>query len=316
MPGTGNGENKPVKLADILSVVSSFPGGNDGIMRHVLKKLSPRAIDGEGFAGVLNGKIRCEELDRAGNPTRLRVAATAIRVANRPDGAADVIYSQEGRLYRATAGGVVMAGGAWSSQYVVADVGAEYREAFKDFVRAPMLVVNVALHRWRALYDMGLTAASYRDKLGFSCNLRQSMVVGDYRPPLHPDKPTILTFYASFERPGASIAEQALSARTELLARTYREYETLIREQLMRLFGRGGFDARRDVAGIILNRWGHAYVCPAPGFYFGRNGKPAAPDVLRRPVGRVAFANSELHGHQNWHDATAEGKRAVEQLFA
>jgi hypothetical protein len=29
----------------------------------------------------------------------------------------------------------------------------------------------------------------------------------------------------------------------------------------------------------------------------------------------VAFANAELHGHQNWLDATAEGKRAVEQLF-
>jgi spermidine dehydrogenase len=316
MPGTGNGENHPVKLADILPVVSAFPGGNDGIMRHVLKKLVTKAIDGEGFAGVLNGKIRFEELDREDNPTRLRLAATAIRVANRPDGGVDVIYSQGGRLYRATAGGVVMAGGAWSSQYVVADAGAEYREAFKDFVRAPMLVVNVALHRWRALYDLGITAASYRDKFGFSCNLRQSMVVGDYRPPLHPDKPTLLTFYASFERPGGSIAEQALSARTELLGRSYREYETLIREQLNRLFGRGGFDARRDVAGIILNRWGHAYVCPAPGFYFGRNGKPAAPDVLRRPVGRVAFANAELHGHQNWLDATAEGKRAVEQLFA
>ncbi len=110
-----------------------------------------------------------------------------------------------------------MAGGGWSSQYMVADIGQEYREAFEDFVRAPMLVVNVALRRWRALYDLGITAASYRDRFGFCCNLRQSMVVGDYRPPLHPDKPTILTFYVPFERPGGSIREQAASARTELL---------------------------------------------------------------------------------------------------
>ncbi len=315
LPGTGNGRSESRKLADILSTVSSFPGGNDGIMRHVLKKLSAKAIDGDGFAGILNGKIRFEELDREGNPTRVRLAATAIRVANQPDGTVEVIYAHRGRLYRATAGGVVMAGGAWSSQHVVADLGTEYREAFKDFVRAPMLVVNVALHRWRALYDLGITAASYRDRFGFCCNLRQSMVVGDYRPPLHPDKPTILTFYVSFERPGASIREQAESARYELLAKSYREYETVIREQLMRLFARGGFEARRDVAGIILNRWGHAYVCPAPGFYFGRDGKAAAPDVLRRPAGRVTFANSDLHGHQNWLDATAEGRRAVQQLF-
>jgi spermidine dehydrogenase len=315
MPGTGNGEHRPQALADVLSVVTAFPGGNDGIMRHALKKLSPHAIAGEGFAGILGGKIRFEELDRAGNKTRLRLSATAIRVANLPDGTVEVVYSHAGRLYRATARGVVMAGGAWSSQHVVQDLGPEHRQAFRDFVRAPMLVVNVALRRWRALYDLGITAASYRDRFGFCCNLRQSMVVGDYRPPLHPDKPTILTFYVPFERPGGPIGEQALSARNELLATSYREYETAVREQLMRLFARGGFDAREDVAGIILNRWGHAYVCPAPGFYFGRNGKPAAPDVLRRPAGRVTFANSELHGHQNWLDATAEGKRAVERLF-
>jgi spermidine dehydrogenase len=315
LPGTGNGENRTRKLADVLPFVSAFPGGNDGIMRHVLKKLSPKAIEGDGFAGILNGSIRFEDLDREGNPTRLRLSATAIRIANQTDGTVAVTYACGGKLYRAVASGVVMAGGAWASQHVVSDLGPEYREAFQDFVRAPMLVVNVALRRWRALYDLGITAASYRDRFGFCCNLRQSMVVGDYRPPLDPDKPTILTFYVPFERPGGSIREQSVSARTELLATSYRQYEMAVREQLMRLFGRGGFDARRDVAGIILNRWGHAYVCPAPGFYFGRNGKPAAPDVLRRPAGRVAFANSELHGHQNWLDATAEGKRAVQQLF-
>jgi spermidine dehydrogenase len=314
LPGTGNGESASHKLADATLI--AFPGGNDGITRHVLKKLSPNAIAGEGFAGVLNGTIRFEELDRKGNPTRIRLNATAVRVANRADGAVEVIYAKEGALHRTIAGGVVMAAGGWSSSYVVADASPEYREAFQDFVRAPMLVVNVALRNWRSLYDLGITAASYRDRFGFCCNLRQSMIVGDYRPPLHPDKPTLLTFYVPFERPGESLRRQAASARTDLLRTSYREYEVKIREQLMRLFARGGFDARRDVAGIVLNRWGHAYVCPAPGFYFGRNGKPAAPEVLRRLAGRIAFANADLHGHQNWADATAEGKRAVEQLFA
>ena len=317
LPGTGNGAGqRGYKLADTMASVSSFPGGNDGIMRHVLKKLVPASIDGEGFGGILNGKVRFGELDREGHATRVRLASTAIRVANRPDGSVDVIYNKGGKLLRARGGCVVMANGAWSSQYIVQDVGAEYREAFKDFVRAPMLVVNVALRNWRFMYDMGVTAASYRDRFGFSCNIRQSMVAGNYRPALDPSKPTLLTFYAPFERPGASLREQAIAARTEMLGTSYRDFETKIRDQLMRLFARGGFDARRDVAGIILNRWGHAYVCPAPGFYYGRDGKPAAPDVLRKPVGRIAFANSELHGHQNWRDATAEGKRAVEQLLA
>jgi spermidine dehydrogenase len=320
LPGTGNGvpnaRRQSHKLSDGLATGSAFPGGNDGIMRHVIKKLVPEAIAGEGFAGILNGRIRFGALDRRGNRTRIRLGATVVRVANRPNGSVEVVFAKDGRLYRASAGGVVMATGAWSSQYIVADVGESYRDAFTDFVRAPMLVVNVALRRWRFMYELGITAASYRDRFGFCCNLRQSMVVGDYRPPLHPDRPTILTFYVPFERPGAPLKEQAVAARTELLATSYRDYETRIREQLVRLFGRTGFDPRADIAGIILNRWGHAYVCPAPGFYFGRNGKPAAPDVLRRPLGRITFANAELHGHQNWRDATAEGKRAVEQLLA
>jgi spermidine dehydrogenase len=320
LPGTANGATggrwPSHKLADSLQFGSSFPGGNDGIMRHVLKKLVPDSIAGEGFAGVLNGRVRFGSLDHKNNRTRIRLGATAIRVSNLPNGSVEVVYFQGGRLHRTVAAGVVMANGAWSSQYIVADVGESYREAFKDFVRAPMLVVNVALKRWRFMYDMGITAASYRDQFGFSCNLRQSMVVGDYRPPLHPDRPTILTFYVPFERPGSSLKEQAVSARTELLGTSYRGYERKIREQMVRLFGRGGFDPRADIAGIILNRWGHAYVCPAPGFYFGRDGKPAAPDVLRQPIGRITFANAELHGHQNWRDATAEGKRAVEQLIS
>lgn len=314
MPGTFNGKPDSFKLSDSLPLITAFPGGNDGIMRHVLKRLVPGAIGGEGFAGVLNAPLRFAALDRAGNPVRIRLEATAIRVANRPDATVDVVYASGGKLFRARAGGAVMANGAWSSQYIVADVGEDCREAFRDFVRAPMLCVNVALRHWRFMHYIGITAASYRDRFGFSCNLRQSMVVGSYRPPLDPDKPTLLTFYIPFERPGTSLREQATAARTELLGTSYRDFELRLREQMTRLFGRGGFDPRRDIAGIVLNRWGHAYVCPAPGFYFGRNGRPSAPEVLRRPVGRVSFANAELNGHQNWADATIEGRRAAEQL--
>ena len=318
LPGTTNGRGGgpgSYELANTLPFISSFPGGNDGIMRHALKKLVPNAISGDGFAGIMNARVRFEALDRRNAPTRIRLGATVVRVTNLPNGSVEVVYAKDGRLHTTVGAGVVMANGAWASQYIVADVPESHRDAFSDFVRAPMLVVNVALRRWRFMYDLGLTAASYRDRFGFTCNIRQSMVVGDYRPPLHPDRPTILTFYIPFEKPGTPLKPQAAAARTEMLATSYRDYEVKIREQLVRLFGRAGFDPRADIAGIILNRWGHAYVCPAPGFYFGRNGKPAAPDVLRQAVGHVTFANAELNGHQNWRDATGEGQRAVEQLL-
>jgi spermidine dehydrogenase len=44
-----------------------------------------------------------------------------------------------------------------------------------------------------------------------------------------------------------------------------RLYERKIREQLTDMFGASSFDAKRDIAGITLNRWGHAYASPQPG---------------------------------------------------
>ena len=75
-----------------------------------------------------------------------------------------------------------------------------------------------------------------------------------------------------------------------------------------------GAPAEEAIAGIILDRWGHAFVNPAPGFYFGRDGRKAPPDIIREPFGRITFAHAELFGHQYWLGAIREGRRAVDQL--
>ena len=64
---------------------------------------SPRAIAGEGFAGILNGRLQFGEFDKPGNPTRIRLAATAIRVTNLPNGSVEVVYSVGGKLHKTTA---------------------------------------------------------------------------------------------------------------------------------------------------------------------------------------------------------------------
>ena len=101
----------------------------------------------------------------------------------------------------------------------------------------------------------------------------------------------------------------------QLFGTSFAQYERAFRAQLGDMFARGGFDPRRDVAGIILNRWGHAYVSPQPGFFSGVDGKPAPRDVLRdQALGRIAFANTELAGASDHRNAIREAERGVGQI--
>ncbi|MEZ4586698.1 MAG: FAD-dependent oxidoreductase [Gemmatimonadales bacterium] len=299
----------------------SFPGGNDGFARHFVKAIMPHAIEGDArFDEILMGRIRFAALDTSGERFRMRLAATVVSVEH--DGPVDsadwvsVVYRRNGRLARVRARGVVMATGGWVNRHVVRDLPESHRAAYGSFVHAPFLVANVALRRWRFLERLGITACRYQGEFGFSCNLRQPMRVGDYRPALDPDRPALLTFYVPFYYPGHPAAVQGTMGRTELLGTSFADYEGRIRRQLTELFGAAGFDPAADIGGIVLNRWGHAYVAPGPGFYFGRDGRPAPRDVIRAPHGRIAFGHSELRGNQHWGPAADEGARAMAQVLA
>ena len=102
----------------------------------------------------------------------------------------------------------------------------------------------------------------------------------------------------------------------ELLSTPYEVYERQIREQMTEMFGASGFDAKRDIAGIVLNRFGHAFINPQPGFFFGSNGAPAPRDALRNGTfGRIAFSHSDLAGAMDHRNAFMESNRAVSLLL-
>lgn len=288
-----------------------FPGGNTGFARYLVKSLIPAAIGGtQELDQVINRRVRFQALDRQGAPVRVRLRATVVRV-EQTNASAVITYEKGGRLFRLQARSVVLAGGSWASRHIVRDLPGDKREAFEHFFHSPVLVVNVAVRHWRFLYDLGLTAARWDGGFGFSCNVRREMVMPGFAPRLSPDSPTVITFYIPLYYPGVQAKQQGGVGRRQMLATPFAEYEAHIRDQVKKLFGQSAVDA---IAGIILNRWGHAYVNPAPGFFFGTAGKPSPPDVIRKPLGRITFAHSELNGHQFWLGAIREGRRAVGQL--
>lgn len=300
---------------------NSFPGGNSGFVRHFVKRLIPAAIaGGNGFGDVITGRINFAALDRPGQPVRMRLASTVTSVRHEgTPGAAGrvrVTYTRGGKLHGLHAKAVIMATGGWINRYVVRDMPDAYHEAYEQFIHAPFLVANVALTNWRFLYKLGITAAIWDrtdGDFGYTCNIRNPMQAGDYRPPLDPDKPAVLSFYTPFHHPGLPAREQVARGRAELLTTSYSAYEDRILRQMTKLFGPSGFDPGDDVAGVILNRWGHAYSVPFAGFFGGDSGH-APRDTIRQRFGRVAFAHSELDGLQHWGTAADEGRRAFNQL--
>ena len=125
----------------------------------------------------------------------------------------------------------------------------------------------------------------------------------------------MLTLYVGFPQPGVPIGPQTSAARGVLFGTSYADFELQIRRQLQLMLNSAGFDAKRDIAGIVLNRWGHAYIAPQPGFYFGTPGSPAPLEVLRQRYGRIAFGHSELSGRQSWGRAAKESRRATAQVL-
>ncbi len=310
--GLSGNADLPVEFADAPETDwHMFPGGNTGLARYIVKRLVPDSIPGgHALDAVVNGKLNFRALDRPRNSFRLRLSSTVVRV-DQSEKHATVTYLKDGRLRRVRANGVVMACGSWVSKHIVRDLTAEKRGAFQSFRHSPVLVFNVAVKNWRFLSDLGITSARWTAGFGFSCNVRRQMITRRYRPAFSPDSPNVITFYVPLFYPGLPADEQGVKGRHEMLPTSFAGYEGQIREQIRNLFGASAVKA---IAGIILNHWGHAYVNPAPGFYFGKGGEPAPPDVIREPLGRVTFAHSELNGHQFWLGAIREGQRAVDQL--
>jgi spermidine dehydrogenase len=298
-----------------------FPDGNSGIARLIVKTMIPESIAGERtLENICRNNVNFAALDRAGAAARIRLDSTAVWLKH--DGESEksesvtVVYTRGGKAYRVKARSVVMAGGSWTTKHIVRDLADDRKAAYAQFYRSPCMLANVAVRNWRFLYKMGISGCQWFEGLGTYLQIRKLALCGANSPTIGPDSPVVLTIKVVYSHPGHTAEEQGHIGRAEMISTPFREYERQIRQQLTEMFARSGFDASRDIAGIILNRWGHAYASPAPGFYFGKDGKPAPGDVLRAaPFGRIAFANVDLSGMPDHKSSIIEADRAVGQVL-
>jgi spermidine dehydrogenase len=298
-----------------------FPDGNSGIARLIAKTLIPESIAGShSLEDICRNSVNFAALDHPGAAARIRLDSTAVWVKHDGDSAKSesvtIAYTRGGKTYRVKARSVVMAGGSWTTKHIVRDLPEDRKEAYAQFYRSPCMVANIAVRNWRFLYKMGISGCQWFEGLGSYLQVRKLALCGADSPTIGPDSPVVLAVKVLYTYPGKSAEQQGHMGRAEIVSTPFREYERQLRQQFTDMFARSGFDASRDIAGIILNRWGHAYASPAPGFYFGKDGKPAPGDVLRAaPFGRIAFANTDLSGTPDHKSSILEADRAVGQLL-
>lgn len=306
---------------DYAKGAQMFPGGNAGVARHITKILIPDALPGAAtLEGVSRSAVKFSALDREGQGCRIRLRATVVAVQHEaaPDKSkfVRVVYTHGGKLRSVKARSVIMAGGSWTTKNIVKDLPAAHRDAYTQFYRAPCLMANVAVRNWRFLYKLGISECQWFEGIGNYFALRKMATFGAVSPTVSPDSPVVLTLKILFSSPGLPMGEQVTRGRMELLSTPFREYERRIREQFAMMFSSSGFDVKRGIAAIILNRWGHAYLSAQPGFFFGKDGKPAPGEILRNtPFGRIAFANSDLTGIMDHRASILEAHRAVGQAI-
>jgi spermidine dehydrogenase len=228
-----------------------------------------------------------------------------------------IVYEKDGKLYRVKARSAVMAGGSWTSKHIVRDLPENYRQAYAQFYRSACMMANVAVRNWRFLYNKGMSGCRwFGGDVGNYMEVRKLALTGVSEPTIGPDSPIVLSLKVLYSYPGLSTEEQGNRGRMEMLSTSFRDYERRIRQQFADMFGASGFK-QDDIAGIILNRWGHAYLSPQPGFFFGKDGKPAPRETLRKaPFGHIAFANTDLAGAMDHRFSILEAQRAVNQLQA
>jgi spermidine dehydrogenase len=301
----------------------SFPGGNSPFPRALLRGLLPDSLPGKDFSSLMYAPVNFDALERDGQPVRVRLNATALRVEHvggkGGSHALAITYERAGSLSSVAARAVVMASGGWINKHTLVDMPRDLRAAYEQFSYAPALIVNVALRQWRFLYDMGITACRWfdvDDGIGYCCNIRQNMVTAGHSPVLHPDRPAVLSFYMGLPIPGLPAAVQGATSRARFLATPYADFELRIRRQMLALFAGHGFKPERDIVAIVLNRWGHARLIEPPGFHYGVEGRPSPLERVREGYGRVAIGHSELNGAQHWGSALEYGKRAGEKAAA
>jgi spermidine dehydrogenase len=293
-----------------------FPDGNASLARLLVRALVPGAAGGHTMDDIVLAGFDYGALDRADNNVRIRLQSTVIDVRQRGD-AVSIGYVTAGAPHRVTAKHAVLACFHMMIPYLLPDLPQEQREALALNVKTPLVYTNVLVRNWQPW--LALKVSDIAAPMGFFSHAALDFPVdlGGYRHPREPAEPIVLHLVHVPGAPNSGLDARAQFhiGQAKLLAMTFADFETRIRDQLDRMLGAGGFDSGRDIAAITVNRWPHGYGYTANSLFDPDDYDERVLKLARQQFGRVAIANSDAGGDAYAHLAINEAARAVQELL-
>jgi spermidine dehydrogenase len=295
-----------------------FPDGNASLARLLVRRLIPGVAPGSTMQDVVTAAFDYSKLDATGAKTRLRLNSTVVTLANlagnNRNAGVDIGYLRDGKLHRVQATHAIHAGYNMMLPYMMGELAKPQRDALAAGVKAPLVYAKVALRSWEPWVKAGVHEVT--NPMGFFSRIKLDYPVslGAYQFPKSPREP-IGVHMVHVPTPANAGDERAAwrAGRAILYATTFAQFEAKLTDELTRILGPSGFDAKRDIAAIDVFRWGHGY---AYGFnsLFDKEVEPEVPVVARKRVGRIAIANSDAAWEAYAHAAIDQAARAVEEL--
>lgn len=297
-----------------------FPDGNATIARLLIRKLVPDGISGNSTTDVVTAGTNYEKLDRSGQPVRIRLNSTAVRVKHNGDpGSAkevEVTYARFGKTYTVRAAHCILACWHVVIPYICDGLPEKQKQALYSATKVPLLYTNVAINNWEAFQKLGVSSVYAPGSYHTGCTLDVPVSIGDYHCSQRPDQPIVVHMMKTPCQAGLPARDQHRAGRVELFETTFETMERNIRDQLVRMVGPGGFDPARDITAITVNRWPHGYAYEYNSLWdeFWLEGGETPCEVARKKFGRISIANSDAGAYAYTDEAINQAWRAVGEI--
>ncbi len=296
--------------------VAMFPDGNASIARLQVHALIPGVAPGTNADNIAVAKFDYSRLDLPDSPVRLRLNSTVINAVNADSGVA-VTYINNGKPLRVKARHCVMACYHIIIPHLCPDLPEAQKTAQKYQVKRPLLLTNVLIRSSEAMDKLGIAGASCPGRMHARIFMFKGLNTGGYTHKFADKGPVPLTFWGSIS-PAADVVDikaQMRDSRARMLALTFEDYEREVRTVLKGMLGPAGFNVKRDVLAITVNRWPHGYSHDYLDLWDPDWPEGEAPhEIASKPFGNITMANSDAGADAYTHVAIDEAYRAIQEI--